>query len=140
MFDLSFAELAVIGAVALVVIGPEKLPKVARTAGMLLGRAQRMVASVKADLDREMRNADLSALQAEIENEAATIRDEFSIAEQVSPSSASPSEDLVQADAKALPAVPDVAPMPVRRHPAADDRQPDLFAPSAPAPDPRDRR
>lgn len=138
MFDLSFAELAVIGAVALVVIGPEKLPKVARTAGMLLGRAQRMVASVKADLDREMRNADLTALQAEIEAE--TIRDEFSIAEQVSPSSTSPSEDPVQADAKALAAEQDVAPMPVRQHPAADDRQPDLFAPSAPAPDPRDRR
>jgi sec-independent protein translocase protein TatB len=54
MFDISFWELAVIGVVALLVIGPEQLPRVARTAGLWLGRARRFVSSVKADIDREL--------------------------------------------------------------------------------------
>jgi twin arginine-targeting protein translocase TatB len=54
MFDIGFSELVVIGVVALVVIGPERLPKVARTAGHMLGRFQRYAASVKADISREM--------------------------------------------------------------------------------------
>ena len=48
MLDMSFSEIAVIGVVALVVLGPERLPKVARTAGQLFGRVQRYVATVKA--------------------------------------------------------------------------------------------
>jgi sec-independent protein translocase protein TatB len=54
MFDIGFSELLVIGVVALLVIGPERLPKVARTAGLLFGRFQRYVNSVKADIGREM--------------------------------------------------------------------------------------
>lgn len=54
MFDIGFTEIMVIGVVALVVIGPERLPKVARTAGILMGRMQRYVARVKADINREM--------------------------------------------------------------------------------------
>jgi sec-independent protein translocase protein TatB len=54
MFDIGFTELLVIGVVALLVIGPERLPKVARTAGHLFGRFQRYVTSVKADIGREM--------------------------------------------------------------------------------------
>lgn len=54
MFDIGFSELLVIGVVALVVIGPERLPRVARTAGHLYGRMQRYVASVKSDISREM--------------------------------------------------------------------------------------
>jgi sec-independent protein translocase protein TatB len=54
MFDIGFSELLVIGVVALIVIGPERLPKVARTAGHLFGRFQRYVSSVKADIGREM--------------------------------------------------------------------------------------
>jgi sec-independent protein translocase protein TatB len=54
MFDIGFSELAAIGVVALIVIGPERLPKVARTAGHLLGRLQRYVSTVKADISREM--------------------------------------------------------------------------------------
>jgi sec-independent protein translocase protein TatB len=54
MFDIGFAELLVIAVVALLVIGPERLPRVARTAGMWLGRARRFVSSVKADIDREL--------------------------------------------------------------------------------------
>lgn len=54
MFDIGFSELVVIGVVALIVIGPERLPKVARTAGHLLGRLQRYVSTIKSDISREM--------------------------------------------------------------------------------------
>ncbi|MHB1175493.1 MAG: Sec-independent protein translocase protein TatB [Sulfuriferula sp.] len=54
MFDIGFSELAAIGVVALIVIGPERLPKVARTAGHLLGRLQRYVSTIKSDISREM--------------------------------------------------------------------------------------
>jgi sec-independent protein translocase protein TatB len=54
MFDIGFSELLVIGLVALIVIGPEKLPRVARTLGHLAGRLQRYVADVKADINREI--------------------------------------------------------------------------------------
>ena len=54
MFDIGFTELIVIGVVALIVIGPERLPKVARTAGHLYGRMQRYVSAVKSDISREI--------------------------------------------------------------------------------------
>lgn len=54
MFDIGFSELIMIGVVALIVIGPERLPKVARTAGHLYGRMQRYVSTVKSDISREM--------------------------------------------------------------------------------------
>jgi sec-independent protein translocase protein TatB len=54
MFDIGFSELLVIGVVALIVIGPERLPKVARTAGHLYGRLQRYVSTVKSDISREI--------------------------------------------------------------------------------------
>src|SRR5215470_2524623 len=63
MFDFSFGELAVIGAVALVVLGPERLPKVARMVGEWAGKAQRYVAQVKADINREMELSELKKLQ-----------------------------------------------------------------------------
>ena len=59
MFDIGFSELVVVGVVALIVIGPERLPKVARTAGHLLGRFQRYAASVKSDISREMQMEEL---------------------------------------------------------------------------------
>ncbi|MFA5170998.1 MAG: Sec-independent protein translocase protein TatB [Sulfuriferula sp.] len=54
MFDIGFSEIVVIGVVALVVIGPERLPKVARTVGLLVGRMQRYMATVKADISQEI--------------------------------------------------------------------------------------
>ncbi|MGO9445838.1 MAG: Sec-independent protein translocase protein TatB [Thiobacillaceae bacterium] len=54
MFDIGFSELILIGVVALIVIGPERLPKVARTAGLLFGRFQRYASRVKEDISREM--------------------------------------------------------------------------------------
>jgi len=70
MFDIGFSELLVVGVVALVVIGPERLPKVARTAGVLLGRMQRYVQNVKADISREMQLDELKKLQAEMQESA----------------------------------------------------------------------
>lgn len=70
MFDIAFSELLVIGLVALIVIGPEKLPKVARTLGLLAGRLQRYVANVKSDIDRELQFQDLQKLQQEIKQGA----------------------------------------------------------------------
>lgn len=70
MFDIAFSELLLIGVVALIVIGPEKLPKVARTLGLLVGRLQRYVANVKSDIDRELQFQDLQKLQQEIKQGA----------------------------------------------------------------------
>lgn len=70
MFDIAFSELLVIGVVALVVIGPERLPKVARTMGLLFGRLQRYVAQVKSDLNREMELSELSKVKSEFEGAA----------------------------------------------------------------------
>ncbi len=63
MFDVGFWELAIIAVIALLVIGPERLPKAARTAGLWVGRARRMVTDVKADIDREIRDGDLAELK-----------------------------------------------------------------------------
>ena len=59
MFDVGFLELLLVGVVALLVIGPERLPKVARTAGMWVGRGRRFINSVKQDIDREIKADEL---------------------------------------------------------------------------------
>ena len=71
MFDIGFSELVVIGLVALVVLGPERLPRVARTLGHLAGRLQRYVSDVKSDISREMEIEDLKKLKDSMQ-EAAT--------------------------------------------------------------------
>jgi sec-independent protein translocase protein TatB len=70
MFDVAFSELLIIAVVALLVIGPERLPKVARTLGALTGRMQRYVAQVKEEVNREVRFQELQQLQQEIESAA----------------------------------------------------------------------
>jgi len=70
MFDVSFTELLIIAVVALLVVGPERLPKVARTAGHLLGRLQRYVSDVKADISREMQLDELKRLQQQVQDTA----------------------------------------------------------------------
>ena len=62
MFDVGFFELLLIGVVALLVVGPERLPKLARTAGMWLGRGRRFINTVKDDIDREIRADELRQL------------------------------------------------------------------------------
>ncbi|MFC5300232.1 Sec-independent protein translocase protein TatB [Azospira restricta] len=73
MFDIGFSEMVVIAVVALVVLGPERLPKVARTAGHLLGRLQRYVSDVKADINREMQLEELKKLQAQVQDSARSL-------------------------------------------------------------------
>jgi len=73
VFDIGFSELLVIGVVALIVLGPERLPRVARTAGHLLGRLQRYVAQVKADINQEIELAELRKLQSSVEEAARSI-------------------------------------------------------------------
>jgi sec-independent protein translocase protein TatB len=70
MFDIGFTELMVIGVVALVVIGPERLPKVARTVGAYLGRLQRYVNDVKADINREIELEELKKFKQQVEETA----------------------------------------------------------------------
>jgi sec-independent protein translocase protein TatB len=70
MFDIGFSEMLVIGIVALVVIGPERLPKVARTLGHLFGKLQRYVTQVKSDINREMEAAELGKMKTEFESAA----------------------------------------------------------------------
>jgi sec-independent protein translocase protein TatB len=75
MFDIGFTELIVIAAIALIVIGPERLPKVARTLGHLFGRMQRYVNDVKADITREMELEELRKLQTSVEDAARSMHD-----------------------------------------------------------------
>ena len=73
MFDIGFSELMVIGLVALIVIGPERLPRVARTLGHLAGRLQRYVAEVKADLNREVELDELRKMKDTVQEAASGI-------------------------------------------------------------------
>jgi sec-independent protein translocase protein TatB len=73
MFDISFSEILVIAAVALIVLGPERLPKVARTLGHLLGRAQRYANDVKNDIQREMELEELRKWQNSVEGAARSV-------------------------------------------------------------------
>ncbi|MBI4124093.1 MAG: Sec-independent protein translocase subunit TatB [Betaproteobacteria bacterium] len=70
MFDIAFTELMVIGLVALIVIGPEKLPRMARTIGHLAGRLQRYVSDVKADINREIELEELRKMRDSMQEAA----------------------------------------------------------------------
>jgi len=92
MFDIGFWELVLIGIVGLVVIGPERLPGVARTLGRWVGRTRRFVSNVKADIERELRdeelrkaldrNADLEEIKKIIDDGRFTIEDEVNEVQQ----------------------------------------------------------
>lgn len=70
MFGIDFSELVVILVVALIVIGPERLPKVARTCGHLLGRVQRYIKGVKADISRDMAIEEIRQFRQDMQQEA----------------------------------------------------------------------
>ena len=76
MFDVGFSEVVIIAIIALVILGPERLPKVARTIGFWVGKARRMVADVKTDIDREMRESELADLR-KLGNEISDVKNEF---------------------------------------------------------------
>ena len=77
MFDIGFSEFLLIAVVALIVIGPERLPKVARTLGHLFGRMQRYVNDVKSDISREMELEELRKLQTDVQSAARSFEDSF---------------------------------------------------------------
>jgi sec-independent protein translocase protein TatB len=77
MFDIGFSELLVIGVVALIVIGPEKLPRMARTVGVLAGRLQRYVADVKADINREIELEELRKMRDSMQKAASDMQSSF---------------------------------------------------------------
>lgn len=133
MFDVGFSELVVIAVVALIVIGPERLPRVARTAGHLLGRLQRYVNDVKADINREMQIEELKRLQSQVQESARELQDavsaqlqstQASIKELVAPPPVeSPVEPPVEPAAVVAPEAgepaPLAAPAPTAAQPAA---------------------
>ena len=77
MFDIGFSELLVIGVVALIVIGPQKLPRVARTVGILMGRLQRYVSDVKADINREIELEELRKMRDSMQKAANEMQSSF---------------------------------------------------------------
>ncbi len=101
MFDVGFSEIFVIALVALIVIGPERLPKVARTLGHLFGRMQRYVNDVKSDISREMELDELRKLQSDVQDAARSI--EQSVSREVS-TAESQLNDVAKAAGDAEPA------------------------------------
>jgi sec-independent protein translocase protein TatB len=160
MFDVSLTELMVIGVVALIVIGPERLPKVARTVGHLLGRAQRYVNDVKSDIQREIELDELRKFKTEMEDAAQGVQQSLnetqaSLQEPVQQFRAELDEVAREASGKAAPAAADtpaadtpadpartIAP-PSQNHsldldlPAAEPAPRPAAAPQPPAPAPR---
>lgn len=78
MIDFGFDKIALISAVALIVIGPEKLPRVARTVGHLIGKAQRYVADVKAEVNRSIELEELKKMKTEFEDAARNVEQSVS--------------------------------------------------------------
>jgi sec-independent protein translocase protein TatB len=143
MFDIGFSEMLVIAVVALIVIGPERLPKVARTLGHLFGRMQRYVNDVKSDISREMELDELRKLQATVEDAARAI--ETSVTTQVSSTEAElnkvaselaatvePSAPALETAAVALADLPPLA-EPVAEAAPATPELSTAVAPSVPA-------
>ena len=110
MIDFGFDKLALIGAVALIVIGPEKLPKVARTVGHLFGKAQRYVADVKAEVNRSIELDELKKMKTEFEDAAREV--EKSVSDSVQEAHSS-----LQTTWSELQSPPDEAASPAERPP-----------------------
>ena len=79
MFDMGFTEMMLIGIVALIVIGPEKLPGVARTTGKYFGRLKRFVTTVKADVEQELRADELRDILSKQQEELNTLKDSINV-------------------------------------------------------------
>jgi len=113
MFDIGFSEILVIAVVALIVIGPERLPGVARTLGHLFGRMQRYVNDVKADIQREVDLDELKKLRENVEESARSIEQsvnqEVNSAEQVLRDLEKSANPVAELEAPAAEAPPTVA-------------------------------
>jgi len=121
VFDIGFSELVVIGLVALIVIGPERLPRVARTVGHLIGRLQRYVADVKSDINREVELDELRKMRDSVQEAAASIESS------VSSGMTKAEEDLNRSISADLPSETGLPPPPVS--PAASSPEPGQHAP-----------
>ena len=77
MFDFGFSEMVVIAVIGLIVLGPERLPKVAKQAGQWLGKLQRYVSDVKSDINRQMELDELRKLQGEVKDAASNLESSF---------------------------------------------------------------
>ncbi len=111
MFDIGFSELVVVAVVALIVIGPERLPKAARTMGHLFGRLQRYVNDVKSDISREMELDELRKLQQQVQSAAQEIKSSVEgAARDVQTGVKSVEDDLNAVATDAASAGPDRAP------------------------------
>jgi len=151
MFDVSFSELILIGVIALIVIGPERLPTVARTVGHLLGRAQRYVNDVKSDIQREMEKNDIGDLKNQLEDAAKSVKDSVadagnSLREPIieAQDALKSASEAVSASAKALAAetsgqpeaAQEAAPQPAQAEAIAAEAKPEPEASGAAAIDP----
>jgi sec-independent protein translocase protein TatB len=138
MFDIGFSEIVVIAVVALIVIGPEKLPKTARTLGHLFGRLQRYVNEVKSDINREMELEELRKLQQEVKTAAQDFQTSVtSTAQEVESSVRSVESQLNEAAAEAgsttaPPAEPAPEMLPLAAPPLDEPRKPDPPAQAEP--------
>jgi sec-independent protein translocase protein TatB len=128
VFDIGFSELMLIALVGLIVIGPERLPKVARTVGHLLGRLQRYVGDVKSDISREMQLEDLKKLQAQVQEQARDlerqVNDQMNTVEtqlnkSILASAEKKADESIEASKPFTPPAPAAPPVPPNLPPAA---------------------
>ena len=141
MFDIGFSELMVIGLVALVVLGPERLPRVARTLGHLAGRLQRYVTDVKADISREMELEDLRKLRDSMQDAASGI--ESSVRSELSKTEAdlNKSVEALTGDASAAQANAAEEHAPAEAKPAEEPKPAEGLKPAeGPKPAPQETR
>lgn len=131
MFDIGFSELLVIAVVALIVIGPERLPKVARTVGMLFGRMQRYVNDVKADISREMALDDLRKLQSSMQDTMRSVED--SVNQEVRSAETEMNKMAGDTQPPAYPESPEIPPAAVADTVAAPEQHAGAPEPAKPA-------
>ena len=138
MFDIGFSEVVVIAVVALIVIGPERLPKAARTMGLLFGRLQRYVGDVKADISREMELDELRKLQKQVQGAAQEFKSSVESAAQNVHAEVRGVEDQLNATAAEATSAEPVTNLPLdaASHPSESDALQGA-APAADAPAPR---
>jgi sec-independent protein translocase protein TatB len=127
MFDIGFSEILVIAVVALIVIGPERLPGFARTLGHLFGRMQRYVNDVKADIQREIELDELKKFKQEVENSARSIE------QSVTSEATAVEQELRKIETLANPLAADASP-PAAREAVADAPAAPQVADGTPAP------
>jgi sec-independent protein translocase protein TatB len=135
MFDVGFSELIVIALVALIVIGPERLPRVARTLGALLGRAQRYVNDVKTDIQREVDLDELKNVQSTFQDAAKSVEQSVNqFGEELQSAGESLNQSIAgTADANAAPAAEAPAPAAAAGETPSASPQMDLELESTPA-------